>query len=249
MSAAASDPTIRAPIGPADSESAGVTVSLSEIDATCRKAARGAAYEWGLAEEAGQAARSLACWGLPGPEELLAALDAVAERPRRSAPVPDGESTVLDDRSADTWQWRAAEGFLCPIATGAALSDHAGWLLRGHSVTLVEARHPLLLLPFLYRAACDLAGRFRLTAAGLVITVDASGVDGDSERMPRTVDHLHVAGVGSLHPRRRATMRDTTHCRVSADVWRALERYAMRTCVPSSDASRSGAGAGVTDND
>ena len=41
--------------------------SLNELDAMARKAARGAGYSWGLAEEAGRATRWLAAAGLPGP--------------------------------------------------------------------------------------------------------------------------------------------------------------------------------------
>ncbi|MGC1487905.1 MAG: DUF3726 domain-containing protein, partial [Albidovulum sp.] len=57
--------------------------SQSEIEALGIKAARGAGYDWGMAEEAGMAARWLAHEGLPGPELLLACLQA----PRGQAPV------------------------------------------------------------------------------------------------------------------------------------------------------------------
>ena len=40
-------------------------VSFNEIETTILKAARGAGMEWGLAEEAAQAARFLARLGLP----------------------------------------------------------------------------------------------------------------------------------------------------------------------------------------
>lgn len=50
--------------------------SLAEIDAQCRKAARGLGCPWGMAEEAGKAARQLAAHGLPGPEALATMLGA-----------------------------------------------------------------------------------------------------------------------------------------------------------------------------
>jgi hypothetical protein len=43
-----------------------VSRTLSEIRATATKAARGAGHDWGLAEEAGLAARILECHDLPG---------------------------------------------------------------------------------------------------------------------------------------------------------------------------------------
>ena len=45
--------------------------SLNEIEALAKKAARGAGYDWGLAEEAGQAVRWLLARGLPGADALL----------------------------------------------------------------------------------------------------------------------------------------------------------------------------------
>ena len=51
-----------------------VRLSLPEIESLVVKAARGAGYNWGIAEEAGFAVRWLARTGLPGPEILLAHL-------------------------------------------------------------------------------------------------------------------------------------------------------------------------------
>ena len=50
--------------------------SLNEIEALARKAARGAGFEWGLTEEAGQAVRWLEARGLPGAKALEFALNA-----------------------------------------------------------------------------------------------------------------------------------------------------------------------------
>ena len=43
-----------------------MTFSLNEIEAIGKRAARGAGLPWGLAEEAGKAARWLTARGLPG---------------------------------------------------------------------------------------------------------------------------------------------------------------------------------------
>ena len=45
------DPTIQSPAGPAPDATGDILVSLAEIDAMGRKAARGAGYAWGMAEE------------------------------------------------------------------------------------------------------------------------------------------------------------------------------------------------------
>jgi hypothetical protein len=56
------------------------TYSLTEIETHCRKAARGAGYHWGEAEEAGKAVRWLCTAGLDGATEVLELLQAVDGR-------------------------------------------------------------------------------------------------------------------------------------------------------------------------
>ena len=100
--------------------------SLSEIDANCKKAARGAGLAWGYAEEAGKAARWLAAHQLPG-----AALLADYLTLRRESPE--------DYRGADAG---------CPLIMGASLCD-AGRNEGEESIVLARVVSPLLLLPYL----------------------------------------------------------------------------------------------------
>ena len=58
-----------------------MTLSLNEVQAQAFKAARGAGYAWGLAEEAGKATRWLCGHGLDGVALLVELLEA--------APDPD----------------------------------------------------------------------------------------------------------------------------------------------------------------
>lgn len=54
-------------------------LSLGEIEALVTKAARGAGYPWGLASEAGAAARRLTAGGAPGADHFAVFLAAAAE--------------------------------------------------------------------------------------------------------------------------------------------------------------------------
>lgn len=69
-----------------------MTWSLGEVHALAVKAARGAGYSWGLAEEAGYALRWLAARGLPGPAALAALLrgSCAAEGPCPRCPLAQG---------------------------------------------------------------------------------------------------------------------------------------------------------------
>ena len=66
--------------------------SLSEIDATCKKAARGSGLSWGYAEEAGKAARWLAAHQLPSTELLAAYL---SERQKNTAYFRKGQRSFI----------------------------------------------------------------------------------------------------------------------------------------------------------
>lgn len=83
---------------------AGVKLSLGEVEALCKKAARGAGLPWGLAEEAGFAARWLSAHGFDGAGLLLADLEAggqtlslavaLADAPE-AGPIPDAAVPLL----------------------------------------------------------------------------------------------------------------------------------------------------------
>ncbi|WP_443692938.1 DUF3726 domain-containing protein [Pseudomonas protegens] len=111
--------------------------SLNEIESLCKKAARGAGLSWGLAEEAGKAARWLSAHGLDGPGVLATQLrqnDGCAYQ------------QLAPDVSAEPWQ--VPGHALCPLIAGATLSDHSYLLRNNGRIELRQVAHPQLLLPF-----------------------------------------------------------------------------------------------------
>jgi len=214
--------------------------SLNEVDALCRKAARGAGYSWGLAEDAGKAARWLHANDLPGATclaHLLNATDGVAYKDL--APQPAGRL------------WRAAGGLLCPIATGCALNDCAHRLAQDDSITLGPMRIAILLLPFAAAIATQTGRAVGLSQSDLRIVTDGTSlwVDGDRRVLlaPRTADCVvEPADI----PDSTATGQNHTRARLSPETYDRLAALAQRTYAPATEASRTaGAGAGLTDND
>ncbi|MGB7270492.1 MAG: DUF3726 domain-containing protein [Albidovulum sp.] len=209
--------------------------SQSEIEALGIKAARGAGYDWGMAEEAGMAARWLAHEGLPGPELLLACLQA-----------PRGQAPVI---GAAGWQAQAGAR-LCPLLTGAALSDRAG-LADGPgrvAVTLRDIGHPALVLPFAAQAAARLGqplaltwegAEVVLTTGGRLVVVAAAGLDADHAAK------LEVSAATEGAP----PARGEAGYHVPDRIWNALGRLALATTVPATSRSRAGAGSSTSDND
>lgn len=102
-------------------------VTLAEITATGRKAARGCGCPWGIAEEAGAAARWLEARGMPG-VEALAAL------------VSEQETCCTQG------------GTPCALRLGASLADRAP-LLGDDPLDIRAHNHPLLILAQLGHAA------------------------------------------------------------------------------------------------
>lgn len=119
--------------------------------------------------------------------------------------------------------WRCASGALCPIIAGITLSDYR----FDPPPTLGTVRFPILLIPFL--ASCGLSHP---------IVADASlNAEADLSNSPLQPGPLDL-------PQPQAVSRP-----IDASVWMTLDRFAHRTYVPASEASRAGAGAGATDND
>jgi len=216
--------------------------SLNEVEAYGRRAARGAGMSWGLAEEAGKAARWLAERDLPAVELLARLLAANDGRPYSDmAPVIDGD------------RWRAPGGELCPVCCGAALCDRIDALSRGHGIRLVAVACPLLLAPFLDgawqsdEASCEIRWpnvRLLLTANGVTLESDKA-----SAHMSDRADEVEVS-FGTYQSARPTHQPRAGGIATPRSAWHAIDMLAKRTYVPASDESRArGAGAGRTDND
>ena len=196
-------------------------LSLGEVEALCLKAARGAGYDWGLAEEAGAAARWLAARGLDGPAILLALLEA--RKDLASLRLTEGRVTQMDD------------GPVCPIVLGAYISDLGGMA----PLAEVPVLRPALLLPFLRDA--------RLGWPGGAVSLGPDGTPfgdiGPLAALERAAVSLERGATGPEGGTR------STVARTGAEVIERLDRLALRTTVPASAGSRADAGAGTDDND
>lgn len=217
------------------------TLSLNEVQALSQKAARGAGMDWGLAEEAGRAARLLAGATLPGPALLTGLLqrnDGMGYGDL--CPVPDADGA-----------WAATGGTLCPITAGAALCDRAADWAAGAELRLGPVAYPALMLPHMVWAADATNAPLALSWAGVRLTRKGGQTfalsDSPDALICDTTDWVTLslatdAPGNPLGTATCATIKDSTK--------EALGAFAHRTFAPETEERRlAGAGAGLTDND
>jgi hypothetical protein len=214
--------------------------SLNEVEAMGKRAARGAGLPWGLAEEAGKAARWLTEHGYPGAEQLADILTRNDKRDYADLAPQDVDGI-----------WQAPCGRLCPLITGAALCDCAAEIADGRVIELGETAQPLLLVPYV-------AGAAKLTGAAITIAWDDVAVTLVSDGECIEGDHRSLAARSTARVLCRladsvdelsAPASLANEPAVPAATWNQLATFAQRTFAPATEASRlAGAGAGLSDN-
>lgn len=212
--------------------------SLSEIDAQCKKAARGAGFNWGHAEEAGKSARWLAAMQLPGAALLAGYLPQFLEHPERFEALLL-RSNSIDNSLTDETMYPN----LCPIKTAACLCDEAD-VLSSKSLSLEKVAYPLLLLP-----AVALVSQHR----GLVLGLSWDGtrvVSGSDGIKILESDRLDTSEASVVTLQILADEEDTQRCYelgslgqdLNEECWNTLAGLAHKTYVPATEESRRGAG-------
>ncbi len=210
-------------------------VSLNEAAGMATKAAWGAGRPWGLAQEAGKAVSALEAMRLPGAQSLLNLLVTTDRLPcERMRPVATGKRIWV------------GKGPLCPVLTGAYISDGGG---EEFAARLDDVYAPLLLLPFA-RLRCA-SVQITWDAASIVANRTDAFVEGNavSKTVAKTVQITPLPSF-TLDASKISHSSHWGPVDIADEIWEALSVFAHRTYVPATEASRlKGAGAGLTDND
>ncbi len=215
-----------------------VKVTLAEVESYLRKASQATGLGWGLAEEAGKAARWLAAFDLPGPEISLAHLQRL-----------DGKDYKKYFPANIDTRWQAQGDYLCPIVSGAALADRAGQMLAGTEFKLGEIAYPLLLVATIGQAARYHKTTFTTSWANIRVNCFENGI-----RIEGSRDDLLLARANSASCRHSSDLEpqqlpSTLAYSIEPAIWSAIDELAFKTYAPATAESRAGAGAGLTDND
>jgi len=213
-------------------------LTLAEIESYLRKAARASGLDWGIAEEAGKAARWLAAFNLPGPESMLNHLQEI-----------DGKDYRALTPNCEQQPWQASGGILCPIITGAALADRSALMLEGNQIELGRTAWPLLLAATLGQAARYHRTAFTTSWAGVRVDCFGNGISISGKQESLLLPE--VPGVcccceAVSGPQQLAS---TLAYEIDEKIFRKIDALAFKTYAPATEESRAGAGAGLTDND
>jgi hypothetical protein len=212
--------------------------TLAEIEVYVRKAAQATGLGWGLAEEAGKAARWLAAFDLPGPEITLAHLQQIDAKDHKNFFPAD---------TNDVWQSRG--DYLCPVVSGAALADRASQLLAGKEFELGRIAYPILLVATVGQAARCHKNTFITSWSDVRVSCYEKGIriEGDREDLLLPVAESATCRQSSDHKPQQ--LPSTMAYSIETDIWKAIDALAFKTYAPATAESRAGAGAGLTDND
>ena len=218
-----------------------IHLSLNEIDASVKKAARGVGLKWGMAEEAGKSARWLAEHGIL---DMHAFVSVLTKQDTDTVWALESAVACLDNVDAAR--------VICPLILGSWIAD-----LGSDLNTLIASRAfrvfvPSLLVPFLSRLTSNCGFSLALEwPMCRVFCFDGSvAVEGDKQAL------LISEPVGIAILSAKATARSwSTESKSGVTLteehdWIKICEFGHRTYVPSSALSRQlGAGAGTNDND
>lgn len=211
-----------------------MTLSLNEVEALAKKAVRGAGYPWGIAEETGKAVRWLCTADVDGCAPLAEYLTRC------------GGADLFARSPVQGNVWSSSGDCLCPLLTGAALSDMAD-TLKDRDIRLESVSYPILLAPFAGLSARQLEATVVLEWDEACVATDGKSlaIQGETATSAATVTARIETDFDHAH--RQSTC---TRAKPDEDTLAALNRLAHRTYAPATEASRlSGAGAGLSDND
>ncbi len=201
--------------------------SLSEIDTVSKRATRAAGFSWGIAEEVGKNIRILEMFGLPGIRNLNNFLKIKKERKFENLNLINLENKTGINQ-------------FCPIITGISFLDQIKTLETLQEIKIENVAYPLLFLPFASRASEIIGKRIFLKFDNKEFLLNFNNniysnflkneiIEVANNISARIIDNLDL---------------------FTDDEWKELYKLSENTFVEESESlKKSGAGAGLTDND
>ena len=202
-------------------------ITFSEIETTTKRASKAAGFSWGIAEEIGKSIRSLELFGLPGIINLNKYLNKIKKKhPKKIAKIEKKNKTKDKE--------------LCPIYSGIAFLDRCLELEKLKSLKFYNVSYPLLMLPFVSRASEIMSKKIlvQFDKSSFLLNFDKSIFSKDIKKQAQSI--AKVVNIEFIENKNSFSKQN----------WKELYKLSEETFVDESDSlKKTGAGAGLTDND
>ena len=201
--------------------------SLSEIDTTSKRACKAAGYSWGIAEEVGKNIRLLEMFGLPGIKNLNDYFKKKKQKRFENLNLINKEN-------------KAIKLEFCPIIAGTSFLDQAKALENLNEIYFEKIAYPLLFLPFVSRASEIIGKRIFIKLDDKEFLLNFNNNIYSNFLSNNIVENAKIISIKFLNNVDSFDKKE----------WEELYRLSEDTFVEESDTlKKTGAGAGLTDND
>ena len=201
--------------------------SLSEIDTVSKRSSRAAGYSWGIAEEVGKNIRLLEIFSLPGIKNLNDFLNS------KKKIKLENLNLITEDNSSNNSQY-------CPVIAGVNFLDQIKTLENLSEINVKNIAYPMLFLPFVSRASEIVGKRIFLKLDEKEFLMNFNNCIYSNFFKQEIVKISKKVSIKILKNEDSFTENE----------WKELYKLSEETFVEENDSlKKSGAGAGLTDND
>ena len=201
--------------------------SLSEIDVISKRATKAAGYSWGIAEEVGKNIKLLELFGLPGVKNLNAFYKSKKKNVYKNLKLINIENKSPNEK-------------LCPVITGLSFLDQIKTLESLEEIKFENIGYPILFIPFVSRASEVIGKRLLLKVDdkkflfNFNINIYLNFLSNETIELAKNVLVKFIDNSDSFE------QKD----------WEELYKLSENTFVEESESlKKTGAGAGLNDND
>ena len=201
--------------------------SLSEIDTVSKRSSRAAGYSWGIAEEIGKNIRLLEIFSLPGIKNLNDFLN------KKKHIKLENLNLITKNNNANNIQY-------CPVIAGVNFLDQIQTLEALNEIKFKNIAYPILFLPFVSRASEIVGKRILLKLDEKEFLMNFNNNINSNFSVKEIIKIAENVSVNILE--NEDSFNDNE--------WKELYKLSQETFVEENESlKKSGAGAGLTDND
>ena len=201
--------------------------TLSEIDTTSKRAAKGAGFSWGISEEIGKNMRLLELFGLSGIKNLNKYLkDYKLKQFQKIALISEINETKKNP--------------FCPIILGTNFIDQVNLFDKKNNIKIINVAFPILFLPFVSRASEVIGKRIFLKIDEKEFLLNLNQSIYSNYLKNEILENCNLVSINFIE----------NNNSFNENEWKELYKLSEDTFVEETESLKIGAaGAGLTDND